>query len=503
MADFDVVVIGAGNGGLTAAATLARRGVNVLVLERHNVPGGCGTSFCRGRFEFEVALHQLSGMGSPEYPGPLRGLLTQLGVMDKLDFVPMTDLYRVTVGDRIDITLRPDWEETVGILSDRFPREKEAIQRFFDFLKAYFIEVISAFYMKDPETSREKYPRFFTHALRSTQEVLDQYFEDPLLKFVITPYWAYMGLPPRHLSFNDFAALMFSYIEFKPYHLRGGSQAMSNAIADAIITAGGSIRYNCGAKQIVVKDGAVRGVITDEGDEIRADYVISNASKITTYMELLDPREVPGSVIPELRQASVSQSAFCVYMGLDCTPGEAGIPESTHFISQSVDVDGGYEKMKVVDIDDRDFLMMTCYDLIVPDFSPPGSCQVTLVTLKYGDAWLRVPPARYADTKFKMGDAMVSLAEKVYPGLRNHVEEMEIATPITHLRYLGHPRGAIYGFDHFRKDSTMFVPPRSHLKGLHGAGAWMGYPGFQPTLESGAAAARAVMREMKDARRAP
>ena len=100
--DYDVVVIGAGNGGLTASATLARKGQKVLLLERHNIPGGCATSFCRGRFEFEIALHQLSGLGTPEKPGPLRMTLDSLGVMEDLEFVEIQDLYSVHMpgGDR-------------------------------------------------------------------------------------------------------------------------------------------------------------------------------------------------------------------------------------------------------------------------------------------------------------------------------------------------------------------------------------------------------------------
>ena len=82
MPDYDVVVIGAGNGGMTAALTLAKAGRKVLLLERHNIPGGCATSFIRGRFEFEVALHQLSGMGSADKPGPLRSILGEMGVLD-------------------------------------------------------------------------------------------------------------------------------------------------------------------------------------------------------------------------------------------------------------------------------------------------------------------------------------------------------------------------------------------------------------------------------------
>ncbi|MFX0574585.1 FAD-dependent oxidoreductase [Nocardia nepalensis] len=83
MSDYDVIVVGAGNAGLTAAATLQRAGARTLLVERHNVPGGCGTSFRRGRFEFEVALHQLSGVGIDGQPMSLReGLFRQLGIAD-------------------------------------------------------------------------------------------------------------------------------------------------------------------------------------------------------------------------------------------------------------------------------------------------------------------------------------------------------------------------------------------------------------------------------------
>jgi len=61
--EFDAVVIGAGNGGLTAAATLAGKGMKTLILEQHNLPGGFATSFVRGRFEFEPSLHEISDFG--------------------------------------------------------------------------------------------------------------------------------------------------------------------------------------------------------------------------------------------------------------------------------------------------------------------------------------------------------------------------------------------------------------------------------------------------------
>ena len=83
----DAIVIGAGLGGLSAATMLARNGLGVLLLERHNVPGGYATSFVRGRYEFEVALHELSGIGPPERPASLYRYLDYLGVADKVEFI--------------------------------------------------------------------------------------------------------------------------------------------------------------------------------------------------------------------------------------------------------------------------------------------------------------------------------------------------------------------------------------------------------------------------------
>lgn len=79
MEKYDVIVIGAGNSGLVAAATTAADGKKTLLLEKHNLPGGSATSFCRGRFEFEPSLHELAQVGSPENPGAVRELFERMG----------------------------------------------------------------------------------------------------------------------------------------------------------------------------------------------------------------------------------------------------------------------------------------------------------------------------------------------------------------------------------------------------------------------------------------
>ena len=145
-----------------------------------------------------------------------------------------------------------------------------------------------------------------------------------------------------------------------------------------------------------------------------------------------------------------------------------------------------------------DMLLLTCYDAMDCNFSQKGTSQVAVICMSYSDPWEKIPPQQYYETKCRMADQILNIVEKHFPGIRAHIEEIEIATPLTYMRYLGTPGGAIYGFEQFTKDTNYFVSPRSPIEGLYLAGAWAGSGGFQPTLQSGIEAGKAVIRELKN-----
>lgn len=495
MPDYDVVVIGAGNGGLTAAAGLAKKGHKTLLLERHNVPGGCATSFVRGRFEFEVALHQLSGLGFPEFPGPVRGVLGEVGAIDKIEFIQQRNLYRIVIPGKMDINLKAEREAVQAALSEKFPAEKDGIKKFFDLLYAFCAEAVNVLFINDPKASPEKYPLFFKLALKNTQGILDDYLKDPYLQNAVAIYWSYNGRPPSKLNFMDFAMTLWAYIEFKPWHMKGGSQAMSNAICDAFLNFGGDARFNCAARKIRVENGKIQSVITESGDEISTKFVVSNASPITTLIDMIGAENCPADELKALNARTVGLSAFTLYMGFDCDPAELGMDKATNFICATADADYAHRKMKT--LDGAEFSLLTCYDVDDPDFSPKGACQASLVTLQYAQPWMSIPPSRYYDVKYRFAEKLLDLAEKVFPDIRKHLEEAEPATPLTHMRYLGHPGGSIYGSDHFTRETSRFVKAKSMIEGLYFAGAWNGSGGFQPTLQSGASVARQISRLLK------
>lgn len=495
MEKYDVIVIGAGNGGLTGALTLAKAGKKVLLIERHNVPGGCATSFIRGRFEFEVSLHQLSGLGTESQPGPIRMLLQGLGVMDKIEPVLQHEMYRTVVPGEVDIVLKSGKENIVRELQSRFPEEKQGIQKFFDLLFDFGAQVEENIVNLGQTLSPEKHPLLFEYSMKSADEVMNEYISDPRLKIAVSTYWTYFAIPPSRFSFLIFALTHYIFMAGPLYHLKGGSQSLSNALASEIAACGGEIKYNTAVTEILVKDNQVKGVITGDGTQYKADRILSNASMISTYIDMIPEEHVPGEVFSNLKISKAGPSICSLYMGFDCPPEELGIKHATNFIQASTDMDASVLGFSTFDKPKAGLL--SCYNIDDPDFSPDGTCVASLATYQNIEHWIELPPHKYHEKKFEFAQKLLDFASAEFPNLKDHIEEIEISTPVTHLRYLGHQGGTVYGFDNHIKD-FMFnsLGIQSPVKGLFFAGSWTTTGGFQPTLFMGHAVANMILQSM-------
>ncbi|MFQ6326882.1 phytoene desaturase family protein [Nocardia sp. CWNU-33] len=491
MSDYDAIVIGAGNAGLTAAATLQRAGAHTLLVEQHNVAGGCGTSFRRGRFEFEVALHQLSGVGVDGQPASLReGLFQQLGIADKLEFVQEHDLYRAVIPGQVDVVLPADWDGAVSAIEEAFPGNGPRARTFFDLVKTVAFWQIAAMRGLPAEQID---PVLFRQGLRPTKDVLDEHFDDDRIKFALSIYWTYLGQPPSKLPFQDLALTLFAYFEFKPWHVRGGSQAMSSAILDSFLQAGGEVRFNTEVRAILTDRGRVFGVRLDDNQVVTATDVVSNASLPVTYA-MLDNIDVPSAVRSDLGSRKIGVSGFVLHMGLDASPSELGFTTSTSFVNLDSDDERTFASWH--SFEPARGICVSAYDVAPIGFAPSGASHISLMTLQYADVWDKVLPSDYAATKFAYAQTLIDMVEHIAPGLRDVIEEVDVATPLTIMRYLGHPGGAIYGYDQDATEGWLFrnSERQTHIPGLHLAGSWAGIGGFQPTLEAGARIARRLLR---------
>lgn len=493
MQQYDAIVIGAGNGGLACAATLAEKGKKVILFEKHNIPGGCGTSFRRGRFEFEVALHQLSSMGTPEKPGPLRALFRRYGIEDKIEWIEIKELFRVNFPDGTGISIPADRKNCEAFLCSQFPQEKESILRYFETVYAFCSES-AAFAEKSAQSTGEPsaakkaimkmgfpkmYPTLARYALKSTQEVLDEFFKDVKLQLALSAYWCFMGMPPARFPWSILAKCTNIYMEDKPFYLRGTSMMMNQAIMDAVQRMGGVVRLNRGVERIVLEGGAAVGVVDEKGEEYRASKIISNISPLATYGALLQPEEVPQAAQEYLRPYTIGISALTCFIGLDCTPEEIGFTTSFTLNYESFDANEDFKDAYKL-LPEKDPLVATCYTVDDPEISPPGTSIITAGTLKYSAEWEKLTPEQYYEKKYEAGKRIVARLEKMYPGFTDHIEEMEVATPLTHMRYLNHPGGAIYGYEQDVMSSVFFFPAESKIPNLEFASGWVNACGFGP-----------------------
>lgn len=496
---YDAVVIGAGNGGLTAATKLQRSGRKTLLLERHNIPGGCATSFIRGDYEFEVALHQLSGLGTDTQPFIMRQLFSDLGVLDKVEFVQEHELYRLVIPGQLDTTLPASWKGMMRMLQDDYPAEREAIERFFDMASKLtmenFLQLPHCRRANDAAMLQANCPTYLAYGLRPAQEVLDEFFADPKLISTIAIYWCYLGVPPSQLPFADLMAMLFAYCTFKPWNIRGGSQALSSALIDSFMRAGGEVRFNCGAEKILTEDSRVVGVRLESGETVTCDSVISNASPLITYNELLDMAQPPQTVREDFKSRRMGTSALVIYVGLDCPPEEAGITTASTFVGSTTDNDAIHQRMS--SMEKPLFGMVTCYNFVDTKLVPAGKSLVSLVALHYGEMWRNIPPEDYLQTKYQQGELLLQLIETTFPKIREHIEELEVATPLTMMRYLNSPDGAIYGFKQNTEDNELFRERLQGVAGLYSAGSWVGMGGFQPAYMSGEGTARAALKYLQ------
>jgi phytoene dehydrogenase-like protein len=174
-----------------------------------------------------------------------------------------------------------------------------------------------------------------------------------------------------------------------------------------------------------------------------------------------------------------------------------GLTEHEIFVNQDYDFDSHYNKMK--HIEPPGAIAITCYNAVYPDISPPGSSIVVLTALAFGEPWYRVAPEAYFDTKNRLADEMIRIAERIAPGLREYAEVVEVSTPLTNMRYAGAMGGSIYGFNQPPRDNMVWrMGHRGPLERLYFVGAWVRPGGgFEPVIMSGQIAGRSILKKMK------
>lgn len=488
----DVVVIGAGLGGLGAAVTMAQQGKSVLVLEHGEQPGGYAVVFERPPFRFDASLHALDGhsLGSGEH-----ALLRRLGIADRVSLTRLDPFYAVRSADD-DVVVPAGIDQYEAVLEDLFPTERTGIRAWLDDARSQVVDFdrfqrdMRAHRMR-PESMAADYPTLIRMVGQTWQDATAAHVTDPRLASLLTILWVYTATPPSRQSAALGMGVAGSYGVSGGWYPAGGAATIPNALADLLASSGGRIEYGQTVAAIHTEGGLAVAVATESGRTIGCRSVISNAAA-PLLPDLLGTGVLPEDFAERVKGQPPAVSNVGVYLGLDRdVVGTAGLPHEVFLLG---DYDHDASLAASLAGDWRGALAVTNYTSVDPGCAPPGGAVVSIfgaASMDYADRWGTAPGAAESPgaVKERVGDALVAAAEAWIPGLASAVVVREVATPLTNQRYTLNPGGSWAGYEHTVADIMNPLGPTTPVPNLFQAGAWTGGFGETTALRSGMQAA--------------
>ncbi len=454
MMKYDIIIIGSGLGGLTAGAKLSREGKKVLLIEQHDRPGGYATTFKRGDFILEVGLHEMNGP-SPE--DIKTRIFNDLEVFKNVEFIKLPEFYRF-INNNYDVTIPHDPEVAAERLSALFPQEINGI-------KAYFDQLIKPKKKTPGKEGQDK----------SLGEFIDSIITTEDLKLILLGNLGYFHDDPYTLSLAYYTAAQGRYFIEGASFIKGGSQKLSNHLADFIRNHGGVVLLNHLVTGIKTDDNKVTGILykrkNDCGSinfEASADELIANTA-IPNVADLL-PGEYGRELKNEITKQNTGASLLTVYLGFNTPLKELGYNNYSTFIFDStIKSQKDIFTNNMDDFRSRSFTFVD-YGQVDSGLSPAGKSVGAICCIDYLKDWEGLNRKDYISKKEMVASVFIKRLEKLIPGIVNVIEYYEVGTPLTLKRYTLNPGGAVYGFA--QTPARTFTDTSRLPENLHFASAW-------------------------------
>ena len=497
---YDAIVIGAGHNGLTAAAYLARAGRKVLVLERRHVLGGAAvTEEIYPDFKFSVASYVVSLLRPEiirELDLPRHGL--EILPLDGT-FTPMPSgnyLWRVN-----------DHARTFREVARHSHRDAEIYDEYGRAMveMARFAKAILSMTPPDPFSMRladlralgglgQRFRALRTHdranqlqlLTMSAVDFLDQWFETDVLKATMSAS-GIIGTFQGVRSPGTAYVLLHHYMgeidgAFRSWGLsRGGTGAVSEAIASAARAAGAEIRLSAPVSRILEKRGVAKGVVLANGDEILAPLVLSSLDPRLTFLKMLDESALPSEFVVDIKRYKFRGSSGKVNLALDGLPDFTSKPGSgPHLrgaisISPSVDyMERAYDEAKYGRYSRRPYIDIVIPSLTDPSVAPPGK-HVMSCFVQY--APYELTEGTWPECRQAFGDTVVNTIAEYAPNLKERILHRQVLTPLDIEEEFGLSEGNIFQGE-LSLEQLFFLRPapgwadyRTPIRGLYLAGS--------------------------------
>ncbi|MGL4987425.1 MAG: phytoene desaturase family protein [Treponemataceae bacterium] len=482
-ANYDVIIIGAGLGGLTTGATLAKKGKKVLVLEQHFIPGGSATIFERKGIKCEVGLHEMD-WGTKDTD--MKGLVLKKLGLDTLPLVKLPEAWRIKT-EKAEYTIPHGRKNVIKYLSDLFPEEKKGIKKYFSSMK-WAIGVNQAFpndlnplqFLLFPIL---KLPAVIQNMIEkaSVGQKFDKFFKSNELKNILNANIAYYSDDPYEFSWYYHSAAQYSYYNSAVY-VKGGSQVLSNALAKIITDNGGEVRLNADVKKIEVEGKTAVGVsyMDKKSKEMVCEYgkkIVANCSPDSIFKGGMVSARFSE---PKTENQKPASSLWTAYL-ISKQPISKKYPNMAYstFIMDDKHIKQPQDEMGAMltkkPIEERPFVLVD-YSTIDAGLVPEGDNRGFAVACGVSnlDEWaVGISKEEYKAKKAAFIEQFLNRLEAMYPGFKENIEYSELSTPKTAARYLRTPNGTAYGYKNKGFSMLNRAPFKAtNIKNLHFSGAW-------------------------------
>ncbi|MBI4007130.1 MAG: NAD(P)/FAD-dependent oxidoreductase [Planctomycetes bacterium] len=461
---YDVIVIGAGIGGLVCGTFLTKASKKVLIIEQHHTPGGYCTSFKRKGFIFDSAVHHIGGCGRWSIVGRC---LKELNInMEFYRLDPMDSL----VFPSMSLDIPAEIDEYIALLQQKYPAEKGNIEPFFkEFIKLYWATI------NDDENS----PLINKYGGLTFKETLDKFFDNDELKMLLSAQWGYIGSPPDEISTIGMCQMLVNYLKDGAYYPKGGAQKFADTITKRFTELDGQLLLSSKVEKILFNNKVATGVKLEDGREILSDIIVSNIDARQTFFTLAK-EEIEDTYLHKLYRMKESTSFFLLYLGLGSDVDLSNLKRGFYHSNTLLSKDG----WKYISVPTR-----------VDSTLAPGGKQIISVVVSLKNNYDDIQD--WDTFKEDMKDSTIKFLETYIPNLSRSIEVIEAATPKTLERYTLNSKGAAYGWAVTPSQTGKErLPHETPIENLYLAGHWTNPgPGVCAVVSSGWRVANLILRK--------